>query len=143
MDKAVADSNILVSSFIVKAGVPNQIIRQSGRTFILYTCEAILSEAERILRTDRIRKKYRFTDDELAEYLAGFHDSNMAEMVTDLPVVDVIQDDPTDNVILACAEKAEANFIITGDQHLLSLKEFGQAKIVTPREFLTIHPGQI
>jgi predicted nucleic acid-binding protein len=67
----------------------------------------------------------------------------MAEMVTDLPVVDVIQDDPTDNVILACAEKAEANFIITGDQHLLSLKEFGQAKIVTPREFLTIHPGQI
>jgi len=138
MDKGVLDSNVLVSAFIVKMGVPNQILRQSGTAFVLSTCEEILLETERILRSARIRRKYRYTDDELAQLLVSFRDPNVAEMVSDLPQVSVVQDDPTDNIVIACAEKARAQLIITGDQHLLALKAFGQIRIVTPREFLTI-----
>jgi len=138
MHKAVTDSNILVSSSIVKMGVPNQIVRQAGISFILCICEEILQETERILRTDRLRKKYRYTDDDLAEFLIRLRDPHVAQMVKDLPQVAVIQDDASDNVIVACAQKVEAEYVVTGDQHLLHLKMAGLIKIVTPREFLTL-----
>ena len=142
MYKAVPDSNVLVSAFIVKIGVPNQIVRQSGALFILCSCKEILRESERILRSDRIRRKYRFTDDELLEYVEGLQNSGIVEMVSNLPEVTIMQEDPTDNVIIACAQKAAAPFIVTGDQHLLQLKMYGSIRIVTLREFLTLLSSQ-
>jgi hypothetical protein len=44
-------------------------------------------------------------------------------------------DDP-DNRILECAKAGGANFIISGDKHLLNLKNYQGIKIVTPGEFL-------
>jgi len=122
----------------MKMGVPNQIVRQAGISFTLCICEEILQETERILRSARLRKKYRYTDDDLAEFLTRLRDPHVAQMVKNLPQVAVVRDDPSDNVIVACAQKAEAEHIVTGDQHLLHLKMIGLIKIVTPREFLTL-----
>ncbi|OGF22197.1 putative toxin-antitoxin system toxin component, PIN family [Candidatus Falkowbacteria bacterium RBG_13_39_14] len=55
-----------------------------------------------------------------------------------------IINDPSDNTILACAVSARANFIISGDSHLLKLKSFQNIPILTPRKFLTsVHPAPI
>lgn len=43
----------------------------------------------------------------------------------------VIKDDPKDNKFLECAVAGKANFLISGDSHLLDLKEFQNAKILT------------
>ena len=51
--------------------------------------------------------------------------------------VDVIEDDPTDNRILECAQAAEAQFVVTGDKkHLLPLSSFRGISIVGLRDFL-------
>ena len=50
----------------------------------------------------------------------------------------VIKEDRPDNKFLACAIAAQASFIISGDKHLLKLKEFQGIPIVSPREFLKI-----
>jgi predicted nucleic acid-binding protein len=38
--------------------------------------------------------------------------------------------------ILECALEAQASFIISGDKHLLEIKEYKGIKIISPKEFL-------
>lgn len=48
-----------------------------------------------------------------------------------------ISSDKKDNRYLACALDGKADYLITGDEkHLLSLRKFGQTKIISPKEFL-------
>jgi len=49
-----------------------------------------------------------------------------------------LEDDPDDNQILACALEGKAEFLVTGDHHLLKLRRVQETRIVTPREFLAI-----
>jgi len=51
-------------------------------------------------------------------------------------IPEVIADDLPDNQILASALISNASFIISGDKHLLKLKEFQGIPILTPRQFL-------
>jgi predicted nucleic acid-binding protein len=52
--------------------------------------------------------------------------------------VHVVVEDPSDNHVLACAKEAHAQFIISGDRHLLSLGRYGSARIVSASAFLQI-----
>jgi predicted nucleic acid-binding protein len=47
----------------------------------------------------------------------------------------IIADDP-DNRILECAVAGPADFIISGDHHLLDLENYQGIKIVNPARFL-------
>ena len=44
--------------------------------------------------------------------------------------------DPKDDMILECAERAQADLIVTGDRDLLALKAHNRTKILTPAEYL-------
>ena len=57
-----------------------------------------------------------------------------------IPIVrfEVVKDDPDDNIFIDCAVSASADYIISGDQHLLKLIEFRGIKIVTPAEFVKL-----
>jgi len=46
--------------------------------------------------------------------------------------------DPKDNKILETAFDGKADFIVTGDSHLLVLREFRGIRILTPEEFLKL-----
>jgi predicted nucleic acid-binding protein len=46
--------------------------------------------------------------------------------------------DPSDSKFLECAVEGNADFIITGDRHLLDLGKFEEIKIVIPAEFLKL-----
>jgi uncharacterized protein len=59
-------------------------------------------------------------------------------MVKGEGVVDVIKVDPTDNKYLACAHEGEANYIVSGDHHLLDLSEYKGIPIITASEFISI-----
>jgi len=48
----------------------------------------------------------------------------------------VIVADPKDDAILACALEGKASYIISGDEHLLALREYRGIKILTPRDFV-------
>jgi len=53
----------------------------------------------------------------------------------------VIAHEP-DNRILECAMEGQADYIISGDKHLLDLKTYQGIKIVTLAEFLEIFEAQ-
>ncbi len=44
--------------------------------------------------------------------------------------------DPTDNKFLACALEAKADFIVSGDHHLLELKHYQGIQIVNAKIFV-------
>jgi uncharacterized protein len=48
----------------------------------------------------------------------------------------VVSDNPDDDRILECAAAARSDYIVTGDKHLLRLKNFVNIRIVNPADFL-------
>lgn len=51
--------------------------------------------------------------------------------------VEIIKNDPTDNVFLALAIDGKAEIIVSGDHHLLDLGSFKGIPIVRVRKFLS------
>lgn len=92
------------------------------------TCAEILSEL-----AEKLPAKLAFsaeqTDETLADYLE-FH------RVVDIPgVLNAVPRDPEDNAVLEGAQAGQAQFIVTGDQDLLTLGSFRGMEIVTAVEF--------
>lgn len=50
--------------------------------------------------------------------------------------LNIIKQDPDDNVILECAIEGKAGYIVSGDRHLLALKQYRGIKIITARQFI-------
>jgi putative PIN family toxin of toxin-antitoxin system len=135
--RVVLDTNVLVSGLLkrYRGGIPDQILRRI-RQYELYLSEAILQETERVLHYPRTQRKYHLPDSEIAGYLAYLR--AIATMVEDLPQLAVVTKDPSDNVILACALKARAGYLVSGDPHLKDLQEYQGIKIVSPAAFLAL-----
>ncbi len=135
MPSAVFDSNVLVSGPLKRhrGGIPDQIIRQPER-YELHLAEAILKETRRVLQYPRIRRKAQLIEEEIDEYLDGLR--AVATIHMNLPRLDVIADDPDDNVILACAVVAQTDYIVSGDPHLLNLGAYEDIQIIRPAAFL-------
>ena len=137
MAKAVLDTTVLVSALLrhVPGGASCEFLRlaQEG-AYELYLSDDILEETARVLLTsERIRKRYRYSDADAAEFCQLLAQS--ATIVSDVPELTVVRD-PNDNMIVACAIAARADYLVTRDRDMLSLGEYEGVSIVTPEAFL-------
>jgi len=138
MFKAVLDTSILVSAFLKHEGVNAKVLLRGKDQYELFLSDDILAETKLVLLThERIRIKYRYTDDEVLEYLETLR--VVAKQVLEkLPKIRVIEKDPKDDPIIACALKVRGNYIVSKDDHLRDLKEYRGIKIVSSQEFLEL-----
>jgi len=138
MFKAVLDTSIIVSAFLKHEGVNAKVLLGGKDQYELFLSEDILAETRLVLLTyERIRKKYHYTDDEVWEYLETL--SVVAKQVLGkLPKIRVIERDPKDDPVLACALKVKADYIVSKDDHLKDLKEYRGVRIVSSQEFLEL-----
>lgn len=135
MIRVVVDTNVLVSGLISPEGFPAKIIDfWQERKYILVTSKAILQEMERVLNYPRISRKYQIGKEIIADYLRGF--SVFAEVCRPTKRVFIIRNDPHDNKFIEAAVNGKADLIVSGDHHLLDLKEYQGIKIFTAKEFL-------
>lgn len=135
MLKVVLDTNIYVSALIKRGGKPDQILRLVER-YRLFCAEAILEEVHRVLHYPRIKRKHKLKEEEIEEHILSIR--SIATVYSSLPKVEVIEEDPEDNIILACAAEARADYIVSGDEHLKSLETYRGIEIIPPAEFLDI-----
>jgi hypothetical protein len=133
MFRAVLDTNVIVSAFLSRHGIPNAILRQAGIAYQLCLSQEILDETARVLREPRIQRRGGLSEAETVEFLESLRQS--AVMISDLPTLDVVADDPDDNVVVACAVAAEADYLVSGDDHLRSLQQYAGIDIVLPAAF--------
>ena len=131
--KVVYDTNVFVSAFIVPGSKGEDALLLAQRRKVdLYSSVPILTETARILRT----KFDQFENDITAALkIIG----RAATIVRPSRAVSVIEDSP-DNRILECAVTAEAALIVTGDHHLLDLREIEGIPIVRLADFLRMIP---
>jgi len=64
--------------------------------------------------------------------------SALADIVTPADDVHSVAEDDEDELVLATAVAARADYLVTGDKYLLRISEFRGIPIVSPREFLDI-----
>ncbi|MBS3050721.1 MAG: putative toxin-antitoxin system toxin component, PIN family [Candidatus Aenigmarchaeota archaeon] len=132
MIKAVFDTNIFVSSIFWEKGNPHRAVEFALEKKVrVFTSVEILQELERVLRRD-------FEEpDEMIQRQIGLI-VEYSDIVAVNRKVDAVKSDPEDNKILACAVSCDADYIVSGDRHLLELKEYESVKIVTAKQFVDI-----
>lgn len=135
MLKVVLDTNNLVSSQINRRGASAKIydLWKDGGVEIL-TSPFQLEELKRVLGYPRIRRKYSLSKTKISQVVEIFGERMTAAYP--LTVLDIVKEDPADNQILAIAQEGKADYIISGDQHLLRLRKFKGIPIISARGFL-------
>ena len=128
--RVVFDTNIFLSAFTFggKPEVAFEMAR-AGRIWLIVSA-SILAELASILRG-----KFAWDEEDVREALivVGRH----ADLVKPGLRLRVLEDD-ADNRILECAVEGHADWIVSGDHHLLGLKEFRGIPIVRVSEFLSM-----
>ena len=128
--RVVLDTNVILSA-ILFGGKPRQIIEAAlAGTIKIYASETIISELKSVLG----RPKFGLDPQMIESIVVEF--SSLVEWVQPRIHVDVIKEDPSDNQVLDCALEAEAEYVISGDDHLLQLERCGKILILNPDSFL-------
>lgn len=133
--KVVIDTNVLISGLISSSSPPSQIIDLwISSKFTVYVSSEIIEEYLSVILRPKFRSlgtaKERYA---LVSELVGVDNT---KVVTPDLRLNVITDDPDDNIILECAVEAGADVIISGDEHLLSLSNYEGILILNPTSFL-------
>ncbi len=140
MMRIVLDTNVMVSAILSPRSTSAQIIRLVLDGVVnLIISHDILDETLRVIRYPRLVKLMKKNSVALKEVESVIDRLSAIAVVTPGKLtLDVIQDDPSDNKILACAVEGEVDFIVSGDHHLIELKEFQGIPIVIPATFVAI-----
>lgn len=125
-------ANVLVSAFLWD-GIPGRLIELAGEKEIeLFTNRALLAELNEVLHRRKFTKPIQATGFSAAEIVK--HYQRLAHRLTVRQLTQRISRDADDDQVLACALAANANFIVSGDKDLLTLKVFREIPIVTVAE---------
>jgi putative PIN family toxin of toxin-antitoxin system len=129
--RAVLDVNVLISAALSARGPSAEILRKNrDGTFELAVSELLIAELIRAVAYPTLRK--RIPAEKAAAFISWVGDhGTLAEDPPD--PAPVSSPDPDDDYLLALAISQRA-FLVTGDQHLLGLRE--DLPILTPREFV-------
>ncbi len=134
--RIVLDTNVLISASLAEHGFSASIIRAVRRQRVrLVLSPYILNEFSGVAHRPHIVRKYKGINDRI-DALVRF--LNLRSVVVEPREIErVIIDDPKDDAILACAFIGKAEFIVTGDEHLLNLGSYRGIRILNPRDFVT------
>jgi uncharacterized protein len=136
MLKVVLDTNIFVSSLLVKAGLPAQVLDAwRERQYLLVISPSIITEIRATLSYPRIRHKYGITDEDVKQ-LVTLLEQDALSVSGEANVAGSVPEDPADEMVLACAMDVQADVIVSGDCHLLELGSYRAIAILTARQFL-------
>jgi len=127
--KVVIDTNIWVSYLLggLLRRIDEKILSKELKALV---SDEMLKELSEVLNRPRFRKI--FTTERIKE-LFSLLDS-YAIVVSPSQKVSICRDEK-DNFLLEVALEGQADYLITGDEDLLSLNSFHKTKIVRPKDF--------
>lgn len=134
MITAVIDTNVFVSA-LIGGGTPLAAIETTrlGKSRLLITTE-IVTEIRRTLERPKFARFFQTKLTDPGEFIQNY--TTLARYVTPVKINDCPITDPKDLMFIECAVAGEADYIVSGDHHLLDLKMYRDILIVTPADFL-------
>lgn len=139
MIRAVLDTNVLFSGIIGvtrETSTPGAIVRAwQAAAFELITSEHIRAEVQRTLTENPY-----FSSRLAAEDVTANLESLAADAIQAVVTVQVVgvASHPEDDLVLAAAVSAGADYLVTGDRELRALGQYRGVSILDPRAFLTL-----
>lgn len=136
MLKVLLDTNQLISSLLSRHGLQRQLIDAwRKRAFLLLLVPGQIDEVADVLNRPRIRKRYRIAQGDREAFLQLLRLDALLLPHAEAPGV---CRDPDDDYLLGCAVAGGADYLVTGDHDLLTLRRHQSVGILSAREFLAI-----
>ncbi len=134
--KLVLDTNIIVSAFFWEGNEAELLRKIEQGNADLYITIEILKEVEEVIKRPKfneVMRKANLTPDQIMQKFVLLSHLVIAPKLN----IKVCRDEK-DNKFLECAESAKADYLISGDEDLLSLKEYKGISIVRTSKILQL-----
>ena len=134
MKKVVLDTNTLISGLLWDGNEARVIEKAENKEIKLFISPELIEELEGVLKREKFCKRLEgkeYTVDKAVSKIAL-----IATLIKPTHKINVIKEDSEDNRVLECAVSAKADVIISGDSHLLDLKDYSGIDIITASEFI-------
>ena len=132
--RVVADTNTVVSGLLWH-GPPRQVLDAArAGTLQLYTTAVLLAELDEVLQRPKFAQRLTLAGVTTHTLVLGY--AALARLIEPAVIVPVVEEDPDDDAVLACAVAAQAEAIVSGDSHLLDLKEYEKIPVVTAAQLV-------
>jgi len=128
--KIVIDTNVFISAILFRGPTSRLVSLWQKNAVSVLISSAVLKEYARALAYP----KFKLTKTEIR----GILEQELLAYVYPVKVkrsLHIITEDPSDNKFLELAVTGKADYILSGDKHLLGFKNFHGIKIITPAEF--------
>ncbi len=144
MMRLVVDTNVLVSALISRhrgrASAPYLVYQALlQHRFTLISSVETLQELEEVLNRESIVRLHHLTTEQVGEFVDQL--ATASDLVAGEISVQAVIDDPKDDKFIAAAIEGRADYIVSGDNHLLNLKQYYAIPILAPLDLVTIIEG--
>ena len=139
MIKAVLDANVIISALLNPKGSPAFILEYLRLDhFKLVVSKEILHEIERVLKYPKLVKSHRLSTNQIRKLLDFIEIISISVDLSRHKREKVVLRDLSDIIYLRTAELGEVDYLVSGDQDLLSLEKYSFIPVILPRHFLDI-----
>ncbi|MFA5109813.1 MAG: putative toxin-antitoxin system toxin component, PIN family [Desulfobaccales bacterium] len=138
--RAVLDTNVWVSAMLAPDHSPARILEfaLNGKVRLVIS-PGIITEIRRVMQYPKVKKaieKRKITSQEVEDVILKL--LKVALITPGALLAESVSNDPADDMVIACAVEAQADFIISCDHHLTDLENYQRIKIVNPAAFLAL-----
>ena len=135
--RIVLDTNVWLSA-VFWDGEANKIINKAinEKIKIIITKEILSEIAEVLNREAKFQKFIKDKKTKIGNLIRTI--LSFSILIETKSKIELIKQDPDDNIILEAALDGKADYILSYDKHLLNMLEFRKIKILEPREFLKL-----
>jgi len=134
MPRVVLDTNVLISA-LIRDGKPRKLLLKAYEDrYSLILSSKMLEEFFEVSRRKYLRQF--LSEKDVVRFSRML--ANVAQFVQMKSKFKVVLEDPDDDFVLRTAYDGKAEYVVTGDKHLLGLKQFRGIRIVSVNEMLAL-----
>lgn len=127
--KVVIDTNVWIS-FLVGKKLSSLKSLLSNQNIQIIISRELIDEIEDVINRPKLRKY--FPQDKVKEFI---HLLRIISLQHSIQAIESICRDPKDDFLLALSKETKADYLVTGDNDLLSIEKYGKTRIVAANEF--------
>jgi uncharacterized protein len=133
--RVVLDTNVVVSALLSPTGAPAALLTawRDGRIETL-SSPTTIAELARILERPRVARQLGWSVASRRDFLDSFASGSVS--IVPRVALHQVSRDPDDDRFLELAIAGAADYIVSGDRHLLELGSYQGIPILTPARFL-------
>ncbi|HCS20715.1 MAG TPA: putative toxin-antitoxin system toxin component, PIN family [Bacteroidetes bacterium] len=135
-ERLVVDTNLWISFLISGTFSKLDKVLKSGSARLIFSTE-LLKEFIKVVERPKFKKF--ISASEITSLLRDIH--RYADFIEVITPVNICRD-VKDNFLLALSNDGKADFLLTGDEDLLTLKKFGKTRIMLLSEYLQLYSGK-